>query len=347
MSELVVAGLVKSFGDHRVLQGLDLTVGAGTLAAVLGPSGCGKTTLLRVVAGFEHAEAGTITLGATTVAGPGSHVPPERRRIGVVPQEGALFPHLTVAGNVAFGLRRGASRGRPRASRVAELLELVGLAGFGHRMPNQLSGGQQQRVALARALGPDPALVLLDEPFSALDTGLRASVREDVRSALRAAGATAVLVTHDQEEALSMADQVAVLDAGRIAQVAAPGELYSSPVDLGVGTFVGDAVVLDVVADGGWADGPLGKLALQREAVGSGRAIVRPEQITFTDAGAGVPATVTSTVFFGHDALVRVDVAGADGPVPVAVRRLGAPTDIAIGDTVGLEVTGSVPFFPA
>ena len=207
VSELVVRGLEKSFGSVRVLEELDLVVPAGRLAAVLGPSGCGKTTLLRIVAGFETADRGTVVLAGVQVAGPGVHLPPERRRVGVVPQEGALFPHLTVAGNVGFGL----SRAQRRAGRIDELLGLVGLGGFGHRMPYEFSGGQQQRIALARALAPEPALVLLDEPFSALDTGLRAAVREDVRSALRAAGATAVLVTHDQEEALSMADLVAVM----------------------------------------------------------------------------------------------------------------------------------------
>jgi iron(III) transport system ATP-binding protein len=343
VSELVIEGLVKSFGGPRVLDRLDLIVPGGSLAAVLGPSGCGKTTLLRVVAGFEHADAGTIVLGGTKVAGAGHHVPPERRRVGVVPQEGALFPHLTVSGNVGFGL----GRARRHAGRAAELLDLVGLGGLGDRMPHELSGGQQQRVALARALAPEPALVLLDEPFSALDTGLRAAVRDDVRTALRAAGATAVLVTHDQEEALSMADLVAVMADGRIAQVAAPGELYASPVDLGVATFVGDAVVLDVIADGTRADSALGALELRESVRGTGRVVVRPEQITLTDAGRGVPATVTSTVFYGHDALVRVDVAGSDGPVPVAIRRLGAPTDVMIGEQVGVQVVGPVSFYPA
>jgi iron(III) transport system ATP-binding protein len=342
VSELVVEGLVKSFGGPRVLDGLDLTVPAGALAAVLGPSGCGKTTLLRVVAGFEPADSGTIVIEGTKVAAAGRHVPPERRRVGVVPQEGALFPHLTVAGNVGFGL----GGRRKNSARIDELLELVGLAGFANRMPYELSGGQQQRVALARALAPGPALVLLDEPFSALDTGLRAAVREDVRTALRATGATAVLVTHDQEEALSMADLVAVMDGGRIAQVASPGALYAAPVDLGVATFVGDAVVLDVVASGMRADSPLGPLELREAVHGTGRVVVRPEQITLTDAESGIPATVTATVFYGHDALVRVDVAGSDGPVPVAIRRLGAPTDVSIGENVGVQVVGPVSFYP-
>ncbi|HMG30939.1 MAG TPA: ABC transporter ATP-binding protein [Jiangellaceae bacterium] len=344
MSELVVRGLEKSFGSVRVLDGLDLDVPAGSLAAVLGPSGCGKTTLLRVVAGFEVADGGTVMLAGIAVAGRGVHVPPERRRVGVVPQEGALFPHLSVAGNVGFGLPRS---GR-RAPRVAELLELVGLGGYGDRMPYELSGGQQQRVALARALAPDPALVLLDEPFSSLDTGLRASVREDVRTALRTAGATAVLVTHDQEEALSMADLVAVMASGRIAQAAPPGELYTAPSDLGVATFVGDAVVLDAVATAAGADSALGRLELHDTGVrGPGRVVVRPEQVLLDDTGNGVVGTVTGTAFYGHDAVVRVSVSASDGPVPVAARCQGLPPGVEIGDSVGLRVVGPVTFFPA
>ncbi len=344
MSELVVRGLNKSFGGVHVLRGLDLVIPAGSLAAVLGPSGCGKTTLLRIVAGFEAADSGTVELHGAVVAGPGVHVPPERRRVGVVPQEGALFPHLTVAGNVGFGLPRN---GR-RATRVDELLALVGLAGYGDRMTYELSGGQQQRVALARALAPDPALVLLDEPFNALDTGLRSAVREDVRTALRRAGATAVLVTHDQEEALSMADLVAVMAAGRIAQAAPPGDLYATPSDLGVATFVGDAVVLEAIATATGAQSPLGRLRLRDAAArGPGRAVVRPEQVLLDDADAGVVGTVTATVFYGHDALVRLSVPAPGGPVSVSARCQGLPPGVRVGDTVGLRVVGPVTFFPA
>ena len=346
MSELVVRGLEKSFGSVRVLEELDLVVPAGRLAAVLGPSGCGKTTLLRIVAGFETADRGTVVLDGVQVAGPGMHLPPERRRVGVVPQEGALFPHLTVAGNVGFGL----SRAQRRAGRIDELLGLVGLGGFGYRMPYELSGGQQQRIALARALAPEPALVLLDEPFSALDTGLRAAVREDVRSALRAAGATAVLVTHDQEEALSMADLVAVMWSGHIAQAAPPGELYAAPADLEVATFVGDAVVFDAVATATGADSPLGPLRLNDAAArGPGRVVVRPEQVILGGAGAegAVVGTVVATAFYGHDALVRLAVAVPGGTVPVSARCQGMPPDLEIGRSVGVRVVGPVTFFPA
>src|ERR1700691_372873 len=211
MRQVAVTGLHKAFGTHPVLTGVDLEVPAGSLTAILGPSGSGKTTLLRLMAGFDRADAGTIKIGDVLVDSPGVHLPPARRRIGYVPQEGSLFPHLTVEANVGFGL---AARER-RGGKVASMLEAVGLGGLGKRYPHQLSGGQQQRVALARALAIEPALVLLDEPFSSLDAGLRSSVRSDVQDVLRAGGVTAVLVTHDQDKALSVADQVAVIRDGR------------------------------------------------------------------------------------------------------------------------------------
>jgi len=346
MSELVVRGLTKSFGGTPVLRGLDLSVPQGALVAVLGPSGCGKTTFLRLVAGFECADAGEVVIGGTMVARGGHGMPPERRRVGVVPQEGALFPHLSVAGNVAFGLPRGTRRG----ARVAEMLELVGLACFGERMPNELSGGQQQRVALARALAPEPALVLLDEPFSALDTGLRAAVREDVRTALHAAGATAVLVTHDQQEALSMADLVAVMRDGRVVQSAAPGELYAHPGDVGVATFVGEAVVLDAEVRAGVARCVLGALPVRGgSAVRSaqGRVVIRPEQVQIGPRGHGIAARVATTSFFGHDALVRLDLVNGSAGVAEVVARTQGPQPLCADDEVGVTVVGEVAFFPA
>jgi iron(III) transport system ATP-binding protein len=344
VSGLTIRGLVKSFGDVDVLRGLDLDVRPGALAAVLGPSGCGKTTLLRIVAGFERPDAGEVALDGRVVAGPSVSVAPERRRVGVVPQEGALFPHLSVAGNVAFGLARDVRR----ASRVDEVLDLVGLGGFGRRMPAELSGGQQQRVALARALAPKPALVLLDEPFSALDTGLRAAVREDVRIALRRAGATAVLVTHDQQEALSMADVVAVVRDGRVVQAAPPAVLYREPHDICVATFIGEAIVLDAVVNGGMADSALGRVAIRSAAgaiEGAGTLVIRPEQVVITEDGAAVPAEVLGTVFYGHDALVQLRLAGTASPIQVAARTQG-PVAVGAADTVRLQVVGEASFFP-
>jgi iron(III) transport system ATP-binding protein len=229
MAALSITGLTKGFGDHTVLRELDLNVASGQLVAVLGASGSGKTTLLRLLCGFERADGGTIVLDGRTVAAPGLHVPPERRRIGYVAQEGALFPHLSIADNVLFGLPR---RERRDTARAVALLAAVGLpASYAGRGPHQISGGEQQRVALARALAPSPSLVLLDEPFSALDAALRAETRQATAAALSAVGATALLVTHDQAEALSMGDQVAVLRGGRLVQVASPRVLYGHPAD--------------------------------------------------------------------------------------------------------------------
>jgi iron(III) transport system ATP-binding protein len=341
VSRLTVRGLAKSFGTVPVLRGLDLDVDQGTLAAVLGPSGCGKTTLLRVVAGFERPDAGTVELDSTLVASPSVSIPPERRRVGIVPQEGALFPHLSVAANVAYGLGR---RDR-RTGRVEDVLTLVGLADYCDRMPHELSGGQQQRVALARALAPEPALILLDEPFSALDTGLRAAVRDDVREALRTAGQTAVLVTHDQQEALSMADSVAVMRDGLVVQAASPSDLYAAPVDAGVATFVGEAMVVDADLRGGRAWSRLGDLVVRAEAElrdGPGRVVVRPEQVVLGPPSEGLPARICSTVFYGHDALIRLRLVDGAEVLARTQGSLPAETD----GKVGVRVVGEVAFFP-
>ncbi|MFE7772707.1 ABC transporter ATP-binding protein [Streptomyces sp. NPDC057445] len=350
MTDLRIAGLTKAYGPGAtVLEELDLTIPGGSLAAVLGPSGCGKTTLLRIVAGFLRADAGTVTLDGHTLAAEGVHVPPEHRRIGIVPQEGALFPHLSVGRNVAFGLT-GLARGA-RGRRVDEMLKLVGLAGYGDRMPHELSGGQQQRVALARALAPEPQLVLLDEPFNALDSALRAGVRADVRAALRATGATAVLVTHDQQEALSTADLVAVVRDGRVAQCAAPQELYRRPVDPWVAAFVGDAVLVSGAADDGTVTTPLGRIALAEGGPGGpdgmheGLVLLRPEQMQLTDpASADVRGTVIDVRFYGHDAMVTVALDGVDGPIDV---RVPGPVSVRAGGQTGIRVTGEVTFHPA
>ncbi|MEU7011277.1 ABC transporter ATP-binding protein [Streptomyces sp. NPDC046332] len=339
MNDLQVSGVSKSYGPGAaVLDGLDLTVQGGHLAAVLGPSGCGKTTLLRVIAGFLRADQGTVTIAGRTLAGPGIHLPPERRRIGIVPQEGALFPHLSVARNVAFGLTR-TERGA-RTKRVAEMLDLVGLSGYGNRMPFELSGGQQQRVALARALAPEPHLVLLDEPFSALDSGLRGTVRAEVRAVLQASGATAVLVTHDQQEALSTADAVAVLRDGRVAQCAAPEELYQRPADPWVASFVGDAVFLTGTAEKNTATTVLGRIPLVAAPVGlrEGLVLLRPEQLHLTDpATATAEGTVTDVCFFGHDSMVTVTVDGLDQPIDI---RAPGPLQVRPGGRIGIRVTG-------
>jgi iron(III) transport system ATP-binding protein len=375
MRQVAVTGLHKAFGAHPVLTGVDLEVPAGSLTAILGPSGSGKTTLLRLLAGFERADAGTITIGDSLVDGPGVYVAPERRRIGYVPQEGSLFPHLTVEANVGFGL---AARDR-RAGRAANMLEMVGLAGLGPRYPHQLSGGQQQRVALARALAIEPAVVLLDEPFASLDAHLRASVRADVQDIFRRAGTTAVLVTHDQDEALSVADRVAALRDGTIAQYAAPEDLYSRPVDPALASFVGEANLLEGVLNGATVKTLLGNLPLDPAAPSLGTAgqvtvLIRPEQIDLAPAGHllppnapsaattpwpdavpsaadspsaadGLPGRVTSYGYHGHDAVLHVQPDRAPDDRTLVVRIIGG-SHLPVGSPVTLRARGPVFAWP-
>ncbi|WP_326596421.1 ABC transporter ATP-binding protein [Streptomyces sp. NBC_01803] len=346
MTDLRITGLTKSYGgpgaDEPVLRGLDLDVTSGDLTAVLGPSGCGKTTLLRVVAGFLRPDHGTVTLGGRAVTGTGVHIPPEKRAIGIVAQEGALFPHLSVARNVAFGLT--ALPRRQRQARAEEFLELVGLAGLGSRMPHELSGGQQQRVSLARALAPRPTLVLLDEPFNALDSALRAGLRDEVRAVLRTTGATAVLVTHDQQEALSVADRVAVLRDGKVAQHGTPQEIYRRPADPWVASFIGDAVLLPGQAAGRTARTPLGDIPLTTATDGTGSVLLRPEQLLLSDPTTTTTlGTVAGIRYYGHDALVSVTVRGLDETI--TVRHTG-PLTLGPGDPTGLTVTGNATLYP-
>ena len=346
MRQLAVTGLHKSFGSHPVLTGVDLDVPAGSLTAILGPSGSGKTTLLRLMAGFDRADAGTIKIGDTLVDGPGVHVRPERRRIGYVPQEGSLFPHLTIAANVGFGL---AARER-RGGKVAAMLETVGLGGLGKRYPHQLSGGQQQRVALARALAIEPAVVLLDEPFASLDAHLRASVRADVQEIFRRAGTTAVLVTHDQDEALSVADRVAALRDGKIAQCATPEDLYCRPADPELARFIGDANLLEGILDEGMVKTLLGSLPLDPAAPMSGHAgqvtvLIRPEQINIEPNDDGLTGRVMACGYHGHDAVLHVQpVNEVDGPT-IVVRMAGG-SQLPVGSLVTLRARGPVFAWP-
>ena len=373
MIELVISDLHKAFGANAVLTGVELTVPAGSLTAILGPSGSGKTTLLRLIAGFERVDRGKISLGGKVVDAPGSEwVASERRQIGYVPQEGSLFPHLTVRKNIGFGLARGARAG----ARVDELLALIGMDGLGGRYPHQLSGGQQQRVALARALATRPELVLLDEPFSSLDPSLRAGVRADVKRLLLAAGATALLVTHDQDEALSLADRVAVIRAGRVRQCDTPQELYDAPADSEVAGFVGDANLVPGVFAGGCVQTALGEHACLRRGAGNelGGAVngtagdgaatagdgaatagdgaatagdgavvlIRPEQVRLCPLSSTCPlaARVLEREYHGHDSVIRVKPDGPDGPVILA--RVAGPVPYAVGSEVGVSVEGPV-----
>ncbi|MBW3576620.1 MAG: ABC transporter ATP-binding protein [Actinobacteria bacterium] len=327
----------RSFGDVVAVRELDLKVARGCITALLGPSGCGKTTTLRLIAGFEQPDAGHIELDGHVVATPARSVPPERRKVGMVFQDHALFPHLTVAGNVAYGLHRWPRQ--QRRDRIAQVVDLVDLTGLEQRLPSALSGGQQQRVALARALAPRPEVVLLDEPFSNLDAALRTTVRADVRRILKDAGATAVFVTHDQEEALSLADEVAVMGAGRIHQVADPHTLYTRPADRFVATFVGDADVLPAErVDRYRVVTPLGMVATVGPVPASSvEVVVRPEALTLTANSSG-RAHVQAVSYFGHDQLVQLQL--ADG---TSLRsRLGPEPRFRPGDRVDVDVRGAV-----
>jgi iron(III) transport system ATP-binding protein len=330
--------LTKTFGPVVALDRVDLDVREGEVLALLGPSGCGKTTTLRLIAGFERPDAGSVTLAGALVAAPGTFVPPERRRVGVVFQDYALFPHLTVAQNVGYGLRDRAQR----AERVAAMLAIVGLEGEAARYPHELSGGQQQRVAMARALAPEPALVLLDEPFSNLDAALRVRMRSEVRAILRAAGATAVFVTHDQEEALSLADRIAVMRSGRVLQVDRPAALYAHPTDRFVATFVGDADLLVGTIDDGAVVTTVGRLRLAEPngLTGAVAVALRPEGVRLRLDGAG-QGVVRDITYFGHDQLI--EVALDDG---ARVRsRMGPARTFEPGDRVSVSVTGDVIAF--
>ena len=355
MSAIHVENLVADYGGQPVLVDTSLHVDEGSLACVLGPSGCGKTTLLRVIAGFEPAQSGTVRIGDRVVDDGRQRLPAERRRVGYVPQEGAMFPHLTVADNIGFALpRRGAAARADRAARITELLSLIGMDDLGERYPHELSGGQQQRVAVARALASDPEVVLLDEPFAALDAALRAHLRAEIRGVLRAAGVTAVLVTHDRSEALSLADQVAVMREGRIVQADAPRALYLRPVDEGVARFAGDATVLDVEVAGRGATergrraprGPgqprHGWARARGDPARTGRgARRRPRR---TGRPVGPPnGRVRAVEYYGHDARVDVDLLIGERPstlrVVARVPGVDAPVE---GQLVTVAVSSPV-----
>jgi iron(III) transport system ATP-binding protein len=327
----------KGSGGYSVAaaNGVSFELPKGQLMALLGPSGCGKTTTLRLIAGFERLDAGEIEIGDRLVAGPQLHLPPERRRIGMVFQEYALFPHLSVGQNVDFGLHHYTG---DRAKRAGAVLEMVGLSGYEARMPHELSGGQQQRVALARALAPEPEVILLDEPFSNLDAGLRVRVRAEVRSILRQANATAIFVTHDQEEALSLVDRVAVLIDGVVRQVAPPQQLYRQPADMQVAAFLGDANFLPGDAAGRRVESELGLLESVNEHQGPVHVLLRPENIVISPAAAEGTSRVRHILFFGHDQLVTVQLASGR----MVDARIGPMYHFAVGQPVQVRVDGPV-----
>ncbi len=326
---LQVRGLTKTFGSTPVLRGADLDVPSGSILALLGPSGCGKTTMLRSVAGLERPDSGTVEVGHRLLSGPRTFVAPEHRGVGMVFQDWALFPHLDVRHNVGFGM--------PRKQRTSDSIDrtlaMVDLAGFGDRMPGTLSGGQQQRVALARALASNPSVLLLDEPFSNLDSALRTQIRGDVRALLAELGITTVFVTHDQEEAFLIGEIVAVMFDGMIVQQDRPARLYDSPATKRVAEFIGDANFMDATASERVALTTIGSVPLATDVNGPAIVLLRPEDVLVLP---GDEATIEGVEFYGHDAiyLVRPD----DGPL-LRARVLAAP-EFHPGNRVALKHSG-------
>jgi len=366
VTTLTLDNISLSYGSRQALRDVSLVVPSGSLVAILGPSGCGKTSLLMALAGLVSINSGTITVGSRELSSAGHRVPPEQRGIGWVPQESSLFPHLNVGDNIGFSLPKG----RRRTERVEELATLIGLQGFTDRAPGQLSGGQAQRVALARALAPEPDVLLLDEPFGALDSVLRHSLGRDVAKILREQETTAIMVTHDREEALDLADFVAVMDNGRIVQVGTPLEIYESPATPWVASFVGDTVELEGV----WRDdalncqqcgaqefcGPgdnrlgctghvlcsLGDVAATSQGVeprhgDTVRVVVRPEWLV--PSASGIPAKVRGVSYAGHDALVEFELPGHSDRVRA---RIAAPFLPSVGQDFHLALRHPALVFP-
>lgn len=328
---LEIDRLSKRFGEVLAVRDFSAQIHAGEFVTLLGPSGCGKTSTLRLLAGFERPDSGSIRIGAQVVADTTLFVPPEKRQIGMVFQDYALFPHLNVIDNIAFGL---SSAKRDRQKRAKEMLALVGLEALGKRMPYELSGGQQQRVALARALAPQPEIMLLDEPFSNLDSALRVQVRDDVRAILRQAGTTTIFVTHDQEEALSLSDRVAVIFDGELHQFGTPFELYTRPSSRQVAAFVGETNFIRAQADGTVAHSILGTSRLLVPRQGTVDLLVRPDMVTLLPTDQGVAATVLWSEYYGH--AQRIGLRLSDGTQLIA--RTGTQILYRIGQAVRISV---------
>ena len=343
MSSLEVSHLQVSFGEKLILDDLSFSLKEGQIAALLGPSGCGKTTLLRSIAGLIQPAAGTIRFGKQLVSLSSLVMPSHKRKIGYVPQEGALFPHLTISENIAFGLDKSIFTKDQIRQTTKEMLQLIDLQGYESRMPNELSGGQQTRVALARALAIKPAIVLLDEPFSALDAELRGDLRSDVIQLLRSQNTTAILVTHDREEALVSADIVALMRDGQIVQQGTPEQVYSLPISPSIAISTGDALVLDAAQSTDGSTHYLFNKGASAQSNGiKGEIVIRPEEIKISReiTPQSISGEISKIDYYGHDAMISIRIDGQ-----VVVVRIPGPFDYEVGDQVSLEHVGPVRFF--
>lgn len=326
-----VEDITVDIGSSRILTDVCVQAPQGSSLSILGPSGCGKTTLLRVLAGLQKTKSGSITLDGRCVVSDQVDIPPEQRNVGLVFQDWALFPHLTVLENIVFGLKR--SDRKAPTKEIMELLEMVGISELADRLPSSLSGGQQQRVALTRALAPQPSILLLDEPFSSLDTGLRVELRSEVSDLLKLLNVTSVFVTHDQDEAFTLGDEVAVMNEGRVVQHDTPWEIYRHPTNSWVASFVGEINQIPGVASGETAETTIGTVRLCNAAHGAVNVIVRPEEIVLID---GTDSLITRVDYFGHDTIYEITTSSG---VDLRCRRGGSPAH-QVGDRVDVKHSG-------
>jgi iron(III) transport system ATP-binding protein len=344
MTSLSISHLTVNLGNRTIISDLSFDLAQGEIASLLGPSGCGKTTLLRAIAGLIQPTSGTIRFGSQLVGVSSVVLPPHKRGTGYVPQQGALFPHLNVAKNIAFGLDRNTYTKSEITEITQEMLGLIGMKGMDERLPSQLSGGQQTRVALARALAIKPKLILLDEPFSALDAVLREELRTEVVGLLRELGSTAILVTHDREEALVSSDRVILMRDGKVAQNGTPEEVYETPISPEIAASTGDVLILPAEQSAnGQTLYSLSQDGASQSARAAGYVVIRPEEIRVsTSAAHGIEGSLVHIDYYGHDAMLTVNVAQSSTPIKA---RVAGPADFTVGQKVYLEHVGPVRYF--
>lgn len=344
MTSLSISQLSVKLGEREIISDLSFDLRQGEIASLLGPSGCGKTTLLRAIAGLIQPTGGTIRFGSQLVGVSSVVLPPNKRGTGYVPQQGALFPHLNVAKNISFGLDRELYTKKQISEITEEMINLIGLPGFENRLPSQLSGGQQTRVALARALAIKPKLILLDEPFSALDAVLRDELRSEVVGLLRKLGSTAILVTHDREEALVSSDRVILMRSGRVVQDGTPEEVYEAPISPEIAASTGDVLVLAAqkLIDG-QTRYPLSSSGIAEIGSDTGYVVIRPEEIQVSSNSVeGIEGSLIHIDYYGHDAMLTVEVLNSRTPIKA---RVVGPTQFVLGQKVYLKHIGPVRYF--